>query len=646
MDDDRYNSRGNFRFLARAEPEQHLASSASSSIQPRVAHYDRQQYDSYTTHSLAHPESSRHAQQQYHQKPAQVYPQQQQQQREAEWAYNSAPSRSPPSAHDVGARSAYHMSYRAPADAPAPAPAPAAPSLPNRSEWLVLPSVSHALGMYGDTRRQEPRFSLVIRQQPRRGLAIGNSQMSLRTARSVPIDPPPVSELLIDRSGDEQLLSLPEVFIRAQLVRGDSPMDECLPDTRRIEPLVGDTLQSPFNSRIDTREDQSFFVFKELGVRNRGIYRLRFDLFDRVGLRIFKIASIYSDAFEVQGRRKHPGLSASSALMDALVDRGMKYKLRKANDKANTKKRKFPEDFHYRDERSINAAAHRRQSYAAGEYDAAHRHHYDAAASSSRSPYADAVTQQAQKQQHQLIRPILHRAHSGERVHGFSAASSAMLPPLATQLGSPRLSPPGRADKPPQLSSLSRLGVAPVSRAYASHLPAHPQLHTSRPNWQEEEYHQDPTSTSRAQASGRHLSPHTLSEMDRTRPSLEFRTSSSSVATSNSTGQASTGSHSTPNSSTTEGTPFLFNKSKTKPALEDRKNSGGHLSGGGELAPSSSGSSPGSLQQQARPTLPPISSLYAASTAGRRASAVAQEGYFAGVNAPSPPGSAHRSPRH
>ena len=44
--------------------------------------------------------------------------------------------------------------------------------------------------MYGDQRRQEPRFSLVIRQQPRRGLAIGNSQMSLRTARSVPIDPP------------------------------------------------------------------------------------------------------------------------------------------------------------------------------------------------------------------------------------------------------------------------------------------------------------------------------------------------------------------------------------------------------------------------------------------------------------------------
>ncbi|KAJ1023929.1 hypothetical protein NDA13_004762 [Ustilago tritici] len=587
MDDDRYNSRGNFRFSARAEHEQHVASSASSSIQPRVAHYDRQQYDSYTTHSLAHPESSRHAQQQYHQKPAQVYPQQQQQQREAEWAYNLAPSRSPPSAHDVGARSAYHMSYRAPADVPAPAPAPAAPSLPNRSEWLVLPSVSHALGMYGDTRRQGPHFSLVIRQQPRRGLAIGNSQMSLRTARSVPIDPPPVCELLIDRSGDEQLLSLPEVFIRAQLVRSDSPMDECLPDTRRIEPLVGDTLQSPFNSRIDIREDQSFFVFKELGVRNRGIYRLRFDLFDRVGLRIFKIASIYSDAFEVQGRRKHPGLSASSALMDALVNRGMKYKLRKANDKANTKKRKFPEDFYYRDERSINAAAHRRQSYAAGEYDAAHRHHYGAAASSSRSPYVDAVTQQAQQQQHQLIRPILHRAHSVERAH-----ASHFTPKLA------------RGGVPPR----------PHLRKQSS---------SFRPSPLRTHIVQDgPNSTLVGVSNILFISSY-----------------------SNSTGQASTGSHSTPNSSTTEGTPFFFNKSKTKPALEDRKNSGGRLSGGGELAPSSSGSSPGSLQQQARPTLPPISSLYAASTAGRRASAVAQ-GYFAGVNAPSPSGSAHRSPRH
>lgn len=638
MDDDRYYSRGNFGFSARGGQNQH-APSSSSSVQPRVTQYDRPQYDSYTL-SSAHPESSRHAQQHYHQKSAQVYSQQQ---REPEWAYDpGAPSRSPPSALDGG----HQMSYRARADVQAPA----APSLPNRSEWLVLPSVSHALGMYGDTRRQEPRFSLVIRQQPRRGLAIGNSQMSLRTARSVSIDPPPVCELLIDRSGDEQLLSLPEVFIRAQLVRGDSPTDECLPDARRIETLVGDTLQSPFNSRIDTREDQSFFVFKELGVRNRGIYRLRFDLFDRVGLRIFKIASVYSDAFDVQERRKHPGLSASSALMDALVDRGMKYKLRKANDKSNPKKRKSPEDFYYGDERSVNAAAHRRQSYAAGEYDAASRYRYSTTSSSSRSPYADGAPQQQSQQQHQLIRPVPHRAHSGERIHGFSTSTSDMLPPLnaiaSTQLGGPRLSPPSRVDKPPQLPSLSRLGVAPAPRAYTSHLPPHPQLHNSRSPWsqpQEEEFHHEtnPSGTAaRAPHSDRYLSPHT-SEMDRTRPSLEFR-SSSSVATSNSTGQASS---TTPSSSTTEQTPFHFNKPDSNPGS-------GHLEGGsgrkttgrlsGELAPSSASSSTSSPGSTQRPTLPPISSLYAASTAARRPSAVQQEGYFTSLH--SPP--AQRSPRH
>jgi hypothetical protein len=271
--------------------------------------------------------------------------------------------------------------------------------------------------MYGDKRRQEPRFSLVIRQQPRRGLAVGNSQMSLRTARSIPIDPPPVCELLLDRSGDEQLLSLPEVFIRAQLVRGDSPKDECLPDARRIEPLVGDTLQSAFNSRIDTREDQSFFVFKELGVRNRGVYRLRFDLFDRVGARIFKIASVYSDAFEVHERRKHPGLSASSVLMDALVDRGMKYKLRKASDK-HAKKRKSPEDFYYGDERFVSA---RRQSYAAGEYESRHL-------SSSRSPGSDASLQP--------LRPTPLRAYADKSGDG------EMLPPIGATCAPPAYAPP------------------------------------------------------------------------------------------------------------------------------------------------------------------------------------------------------------
>ncbi|EST04996.1 Velvet factor [Kalmanozyma brasiliensis GHG001] len=412
MDDDRYYDRGS-QLRISARPPSYPA--------PRG-------YES----SYAYPQYPTH-QQPYYPAPSQ----QRAAPRDAEWAYASS-SRSPPV--DVPGPSRQAVSYR-PRPEPVAAPAPT-PGLPSRSEWLVLPSVSHALGQYNDRRRSDPRFSLVIRQQPRRGLAIGNSQMSLRTARSVPIDPPPVCELLIDRSGDEQLLSLPEVFIRAQLVRGDAPTEECLPDARRIEPLVGDTLQSPFNSRIDTREDQSFFVFKELGVRNRGVYRLRFDLFDRVGARVFKIASVYSDAFEVQERRKHPGLGASSALMDALVDRGMKYKLRKANDKANPKKRKSPEDFYYGDER---ASQGRRQSYAGGEYPGPR----------------------------EMIRPIAQRPGSSEREGGYGE----MLPPLRAQ--GQRLSPTFAA-KPPQLPSLTRL--APPQRIYStpSPLPPHPSLFDNR----------------------------------------------------------------------------------------------------------------------------------------------------------------------
>lgn len=524
--------------------------------------------------------------------------------------------------------------------------------------------------MYGDKRRQEPRFSLVIRQQPRRGLAIGNSQLSLRTARSVPIDPPPVCELLIDRSGDEQLLSLPEVFIRAQLVRGDAPTEECLPDARRIEPLVGDTLQSPFNSRIDTREDQSFFVFKELGVRNRGVYRLRFDLFDRVGLRIFKVASVYSDAFEVQERRKHPGLSASSALMDALVDRGMKYKLRKANDKQNPKKRKSPEDFYYGDERSLTAA--RRQSYAAGEFDGRGPMY---GASVSRPPaYGEAASQAPQAQ---MVRPIPHRAHSGERVatEGRRDYAGEMLPPLAGH----RLSPTFRGVEKavPQLPSLSRIGTgaSASSRSYPlpllhlppSHLPPHPQLHaTSRTAWVPQEEEQNgfshaqhhPSAGAGTSSNPRNLSP--LPYDERSRPSLEFRSSSSSVGTSTSAGRE--GFTSTPTSSTTEATAFNFGERPPSssaatglgihnkvsdvdytpaPHSSAHRGSIGRIyttaaeaaaaataRNGSNASPSasSSSSSAGSFNGN-RPTLPPISSLYTPQqsiSSARRTSAAAR----------------------
>ena len=498
--------------------------------------------------------------------------------------------------------------------------------------------------MYGDKRRSEPRFSLVIRQQPRRGLAIGNSQMSLRSARSVPIDPPPVCELLIDRSGDEQLLSLPEVFLRAQLVRGDSPTEECLADARRIEPLVGDTLQSPFNSRIDTREDQSFFVFKELGIRNRGVYRLRFDLFDRVGLRIFKIASVYSDAFEVQERRKHPGLSASSALMDALVDRGMKYKLRKANDKQNPKKRKSPEDFYHGDERSLGAAAAaaRRQSYGGGgEFEYGARREYGGHSAAQ-----------------QVARPVAHRAEVGDRI-GMEDRFSEMLPPISSTVAQhqrPRLSPTFRAergDKVPQLPSLTRLGagLSPTPRSYPppqlhlspSLLPPHPQLHaSSRSPWTRQ--HQDEELLhANAPYSTKHLGPTLSPVATDQRPSLEFRSSSSSVAT-NSTGREAA---STPTSSTTESTPFTFNgypssDSKSSSSLpvmglglhSKAIDAEQHVTAGhrGSISKGPSRGSPSSSSNGGRPTLPPISSLYTphAST-GRRPSA-ADAAYFGSLS--------------
>lgn len=574
-----------------------------------------------------------------------------QQQRESEHAYSSGsgPSRSSTLTLNVASATEQRLSqqtgYRA---ALAETSSTSTPSLPKRSEWLLLPSVSHALSMYADKCRREPRFSLVIRQQPRRGLAVGNSQMSLRTARSVPIDPPPVCELLIDQSADEQLVSLPEVFIRAQLVGADTPMQECLPDAKRIEPLVGDTLQSALNSRIDTRQDQSFFVFKELGVRNRGTYRLRFDLFDRVGLRIFRIASVYSDSFEVHEKRKHPGLSASSALMDALVDRGMKYKLRKANDKPNPKKRKSTEDFYYGDERSVTHTAAPRQRQATA--------HFDHLA--PRSQHADTALQTSQTQ---LVQPIAHRALLREAHRERADEKWRFLGSHSAHGRSPTLQAVQRETSAPQLPSLSRLGGAlsqPASRSFpvlqlqlsssslSSHLPPHPQLHASRCSRNSQQQHEDgqnasahaytdaqyETSTAGISTSS-NARTRSLTGHDAQRPSLELRSSSSSVATSGSTGRE--GFTSTPTSSIAEGSSFVYNEQAISPStaasVAPHNESSDAVLGSARSVRSvkrhQSSAEQGSVPEFAqmcstspccasstasaeRPTLPPITSLY------------------------------------
>lgn len=505
-------------------------------------------------------------------------------------------------------------------------------TLSTRSPWLVLPSVSSALNLFGDARRQCPRFSLVIRQQPRRGLAIGNSQMSLRTARSVPLDPPPVCELLIDRNGEEQLLALPEVFVRAQLVPAENPAEECLPDARRNDPLVGDTLQSPFNSRIDTREDQSFFVFKELGVRSRGLYRLRFDLFDRVGLQISRVASVYTDAFEVLERRKHPGLTASSGLMDALVDRGMKYKLRKAADKQGIKKRKSPEEFYYNDERMSTA---RRQSYA-GDYDqtaylAERRfnesysrpqhstHHYSEHLLPSRSPPQFAAPD-ARRTAFEIRRETRDRLppldslppvsssgsafHSASRVdwNGTSRYVQPLprrSPPQFPDAWSPEMTSPSSAanQSRPTLPSLSRLhesreqtdptGLRDEKRARIFHHPHHESAPpaTTAPVSPGRGLGLNYTSPSDSNANGSSTLSYTQSCRrqsafeDPFRPRLEFRSSSSSLSTSTSRG-----------ASTSTGT----SQSDTSPAQIGSPPAGRI----------------GDQSQTQKPTLPPISSLY------------------------------------
>lgn len=198
-----------------------------------------------------------------------------------------------------------------------------------------------------------------------------------------------------------------------------------------------------------------------------------------------------------------------------------------------------------------------------------------------------------------MVRPLPRRAEATEMEF------REMLPPLR-QSSTQRLSPTFRADKAPQLPSLSRRAPQQQQRSYPlpqlrlspSSLPPPPQLRYDEPGY-----------------------TRTLSPLTDSRPALEFRSSSSSVATSTSIGGERLAS--TPSSSTTEGTPYQNADRPTSSSAgamglgsqSKLNNPSPTAESGFRNASPASTSSSGS--NGIKPTLPPISSLYTPSEARR-----------------------------
>jgi hypothetical protein len=193
-----------------------------------------------------------------------------------------------------------------------------------------------------------------MRQEPRHGLAVGKEDSAYKNARVTPLDPIPICQLVPENKRDFQFISVPQVSVQARLVyhHDTSKEVEVVEDDKsasssnngaKQQPMISTLQESGFIAPIMDRHEECLFVFSELGIRDAGEYRIRFDLIDRVGLQFKRLASIYSQPFTVVGDRKDfVGLQPSSTLVHALVRRGLKLRIinTKGTKKASKKRKK------------------------------------------------------------------------------------------------------------------------------------------------------------------------------------------------------------------------------------------------------------------------------------------------------------------
>lgn len=193
----------------------------------------------------------------------------------------------------------------------------------------------------------QPQFQFLIRQDPIKGFAAGKDIAARKNARIIPLDPPPVCELIVlpfdekDEISDVErarYLSTVEVCVHVRLISVDEPHTEIQDQT--MDPngilLVGNVVESPFIAPCTSPflKDECFFIFSELSVRRSGQYRLRYDLIDRANNHFRTITTVLGDPFTVYSQRKHFGnCLGSTSLIKDIVARGLRLRICKENQK-------------------------------------------------------------------------------------------------------------------------------------------------------------------------------------------------------------------------------------------------------------------------------------------------------------------------
>jgi hypothetical protein len=114
------------------------------------------------------------------------------------------------------------------------------------------------------------------------------------------------------------------------------PVSPVYSQGRDLVPLVGQTVAFVQRvSEIPENDTEPFthkgvFAFSDLSVRQEGLYRIAFHLYERVGDEILYRASVETGTFRVYPAKEFPGMQHSTGRTVGLKDQGVRIRVKKS----------------------------------------------------------------------------------------------------------------------------------------------------------------------------------------------------------------------------------------------------------------------------------------------------------------------------
>ncbi|OZJ05943.1 hypothetical protein BZG36_01263, partial [Bifiguratus adelaidae] len=137
-----------------------------------------------------------------------------------------------------------------------------------------MPEVLHYVPSIPVEPHLDRRFILCVRQQPVQARLSSNNERDRR-----PVDPVPIIQITFDSAVDngekQEFLQSTNYFMSARLVAANTDMTPPAPMT-----LSGSVVSSLYHLKDVDDRDGAFFVFGDLSVKQEGMFRLQFDLFE------------------------------------------------------------------------------------------------------------------------------------------------------------------------------------------------------------------------------------------------------------------------------------------------------------------------------------------------------------------------------